>query len=696
MFCLVLNRSWAEVIRRSAARPRDMLVQDSATGNTLMHEACRRDPPVDVIGALAALSRTPNFQGATPLHMAASHRCRAGALRALLELAAATVRPSGAAAAGASGAQQGNPRHYHHPTADLSSMGRAPIHYACMSFRGLDMEAFLLLLDETLKHGNRDVRTLRQGRGSDKLDDLESRDDENGDGGDGGSYLLDLEDFDELEEEAASFQLLDSTEYYDPIDPDASGPRHHHRHHLMAAAATVNVMSLKDAVGMTPLALLFRRYRQRVRAVISRIDQLHAHNPNQQPGRAALVSAMTVHVELGELWEKARRIIARLTQARLTTEEQLQQQQLEQETLHTLSATTAAAAEASSYKKNGPQESKEEEDHQFRAAAVWAAEKHGKREVAVPDDVLALPESGDDSAAVATEAADASTGRDGPAKTSGSEQGRSKGGGCSTALTATSTSRLPASCKAVAGKRRQFRIVHASVGLVGYGCPPEMIRLAISLHPHQVREMDEDGNLPLHIAVKSSSYLTSGDYAASNNDWNVDGGMVADDRSVRSAWSFFSTATISQTPHPFDKVIKMLLQHYPEGAMTPQGQTGQLPLTLAIQHGNRTWQDGIRTLLNAYPPALHSRKLFEPELYPFVLATLAAAAAQPPSMANSHPSASGGGSATGTPTALPPSSSPSSKQQRQEACARYTFYRVLRTKPEWLTPEGRNEEKRGI
>jgi hypothetical protein len=283
--------------------------------------------------------------------------------------------------------------------------------------------------------------------------------------------------------------------------------------------------------------------------------------------------------------------------------------------------------------------------------------------------------------------------------------------------------------------RRQFRIVHASVGLVGYGCPPEMIRLAISLHPHQVREMDEDGNLPLHIAVQSSSYLTSSNGAtvafgdsANNNDWNNNdlNNNMADDRSVRSAWSFFSTATISQTPHPFDKVIKILLQHYPEGAKTPQGQSGLLPLTLAVQHGNRTWQDGIRTLLNGNPDALHSSKLFEPNLYPLVLATLGSAGARPGEASGLPLSSIGvvGGSAiaggavgrhsdavvTATPTSLltlPSTSSsssqqalanssgggssvppPSSKQLRREACARYTFYKVLRTKPEWLTPEG--------
>ena len=63
--------------------------------------------------------------------------------------------------------------------------------------------------------------------------------------------------------------------------------------------------------------------------------------------------------------------------------------------------------------------------------------------------------------------------------------------------------------------KRKFRIVHASVGLTGYGCPPEMIRLAVSINPHQIREMDEEGNLvSCSFALVSLhgmflSYLTS-------------------------------------------------------------------------------------------------------------------------------------------------------------------------------------------
>lgn len=184
--------------------------------------------------------------------------------------------------------------------------------------------------------------------------------------------------------------------------------------------------------------------------------------------------------------------------------------------------------------------------------------------------------------------------------------------------------------------------------------------------------MDEDGNLPLHIAVTAASYLAT---ATSGSDWQemmqqcLSTAADNDDHSVLSdaAMSFFSSATVSQTTNPFDKVIKILLEQYPESAQIPQGKTGRLPLVLAVESGRRTWQDGIRTLLNAYPPALHSKKLVEKTLYPKVLSLIA----------------SNGG--CGIVDVLPVRQS--SRSMRHEKCSRTTLFEVLRTKPEWLTLE---------
>jgi hypothetical protein len=185
---------------------------------------------------------------------------------------------------------------------------------------------------------------------------------------------------------------------------------------------------------------------------------------------------------------------------------------------------------------------------------------------------------------------------------------------------------------------RSFRIVHASVGLIGYGCPPEMVRLAISIHPNQVKEMDEEGNLPIHIASTARSYLGAHFNGGNSTDKSTLAAAAAaaaaasDEDSLVSdttgVLSFFSSATVSQTIHAFDKVIKILLQHYPQSAKIPQGKTGRLPLAMAVEAGCRSWDDGIQTLLTAYPPALHSdRKLFSLPLYANVLAMVNAGGA---------------------------------------------------------------------
>jgi hypothetical protein len=120
------------------------------------------------------------------------------------------------------------------------------------------------------------------------------------------------------------------------------------------------------------------------------------------------------------------------------------------------------------------------------------------------------------------------------------------------------------------------------------------------------------------------------------------------------------------------QVIKILLQHYPEAACTPQGESGKLPLILAIESKRRSWEDGIRTLLYAYPPALHNKKVIEPVWYPNVLALV---------------------SNDGDVDAFLPSSiqrpAYRSKQIRRETNSRTILYELIRSKPEWLTPDGR-------
>jgi hypothetical protein len=573
LFCMVQNRTWEDVLRRAKSHPHEVLVQDDVTGNTPLHVACRLDPPEDVIRALQATCRIKNHEGATPLHIAASHRCSAESLSVLLDCASLTEPEDDLM----------NCKDHVSPTADLSRMGRAPIHYACMSFRGLELDAFRLLFEATLKDGNL------------QLDNNEKR--------------LGLDDFidEELDEED---EELDDDFWRVPEEPNEE-------------RVTVNVMGMKDATGQTPLGLLFRRYRERVRVVISTVDRIHTEN-NETPDQAALAAAMTVHADLGELWQRARWIIARLTEERLEREGEWQEH-------------------------SGPQSPGEAA--QAQEAASWATEQYQSTETVSDDDIITLP--------VTQEATDASE-----------------------FLNPTTGDPLTDNNKS----GRPFRIVHASVGLIGYGCPPEMIRLAISIHPNQVREMDEDGNLPIHIAVTASCYLGTANQASPSTMAAAAAAAAdaSDDLSVLSdTMSFFSSATVSQTINPFDKVLKILLQHYPEGAKIPQGRTGRLALVLAVEAGRRTWEDGIRTLLYAYPPALHNKKLIEPELYPNVLSLVTSGHSGLGGRADFHCCTSGIFDDLLLP--LHVGSARSKRQRREASNSQTTLFELLRTKPEWLT-----------
>jgi hypothetical protein len=200
-----------------------------------------------------------------------------------------------------------------------------------------------------------------------------------------------------------------------------------------------NVVTWKDASGNTPLGLLFRRYRERVRSVITVLERMR----NTSTTTPITASPTSLQTDLGHLWGKARLIVVRLTEE--------QQQQEHNRVLSGIS----------------PQ--REDDDSSvgahLTAAAAWSKERFTGINAAAQTQAFVTPGTADiykDSRLV-----------DG-------DPTCSKGHGEE---------------KTAPKVERMFRIVHASVALAGYGCPPEMIRLAISIHPHQVREMDEDGNL---------------------------------------------------------------------------------------------------------------------------------------------------------------------------------------------------------
>lgn len=592
IFYLVENRQWPAVLKRCKTHPNEIVLQDDANGNTPLHCACRQNPPADVIKALLAASAMTNQEGATALHIAATHRCSAEALSVLLShnnnintintttntnanageqrdlnttvnnnsnsssCCSKTPPSSSTSTTDVPVAAAVSTAVTTHPTAVLTKTGRAPIHYACMSFRGLQVDAFRLLLETTLKEGMIVMDNTSEEDTDDDMDDF-------------------LDDLDEEDFDMDKEQQRDDVDVDDVDDDDHTVPppklQQQQQQKRRRTDVQVNVMTLRDATGQTPLGLLFRRYRERVKSVIQALEVLHrehataTNNNNNNPHRANLAAALRVQADLGELWEKARYMVARLTEERLQREGAL----LHQQEYYLGSPGDAMVAQE---------------------AAAWASEQHTATTSWWVD-----PNADTTAATTATAAA--------------------------VCAAASSTSSL------LGGDHppRPFRIVHASVGLTGYGCPPEMIKLAISVHPHQVREMDEDGNLPLHVAAAASSFCMDTSMQQQQQMMMMDTsgssrnptGPVHDDAwetmsMVSDTTGLLSAAGLNSTTRAFDKVIKLLLQHYPDSAKIPHGKSGRLPLVLAFKR--RTWEDGIKTLLYAYPAALHQPKVI-PEAY---------------------------------------------------------------------------------
>lgn len=145
----------------------------------------------------------------------------------------------------------------------------------------------------------------------------------------------------------------------------------------------------------------------------------------------------------------------------------------------------------------------------------------------------------------------------------------------------------------VVEKERKWQEVH---GVVSAGCPAPLVGLAIHLHPNQVREYDEHGNLPLHIAARCPS-------------------------SPPTLPSSFSTSHHSSSAVS-SSVIELLVRAYPTAATIPD-RNGRYPLHVALANGKTSWyRDGIHSLYTAAPYVLHYRDSVT-SLYPFMIAAIA-------------------------------------------------------------------------
>lgn len=474
LFLYVTSGSWPDAIRRAQSHPQEILYIDD-NGNTPLHRACQLDPPVDILRVLQDAVTQTNSLGATPLHIAASHRCNARALRELIAL-------------------------YPGALCQCSRIGRTPIHYACMSYRGLDLVAFQVLLEKTLDESRRkqQEQELEQEVNDDDLQPAAASDVEGAVDATEGSSDHDsfkITDFIDIVREAKEGDIQDCDEEISVLMGDgdsqfAMGVSGHSASSWMMNTrsdgfSTVagddsanpnntfeedednpnknrnfNVVTWKDSTGNTPLGLLFRRYRERVRSVITVLEQMR----NGTSNTPRTTTPTSLQTDLGHLWGKARLIVARLTEE--------QQQQEHEQSL----AFASRAQQQNQYLSKGDDASSIGQQH-WTAAAAWSKEQYtGNTTNAMP-----LSKNHARASAMAAMVVREDETRD---VVDGSV---SKGSSDSEEEKSTP--------KEFEKEPREFRIVHASVGLTGYGCPPEMIRLAISIHPQQVREMDEDGNL---------------------------------------------------------------------------------------------------------------------------------------------------------------------------------------------------------
>jgi hypothetical protein len=242
LFYAVIGRNWDAAVRRSISHPHEIVCVEDSSGDTPLHIACRLDPPRDLVEALLSARREKNKEGATALHVAASHRCSANVIELMVS--------------------------YHQSDKDceplvleLTNRGRTPLHYACLSFRGLGIDAFKILVESTMS-----------------------------------SFGEKLNSIAEQEEDSFSDSGMD----YDLETKDLKEEQ-------------VNPFTMQDHLGHSPLSLLFKRYRERVKYVIRYLDS-HKHISSS-------IAANSVREELGGLWLKARLIVCLMAEKKRKEEQ---------------------------------------------------------------------------------------------------------------------------------------------------------------------------------------------------------------------------------------------------------------------------------------------------------------------------------------------------------------------------------------
>jgi ankyrin repeat protein len=149
---------------------------------------------------------------------------------------------------------------------------------------------------------------------------------------------------------------------------------------------------------------------------------------------------------------------------------------------------------------------------------------------------------------------------------------------------------------------KDWRVVHAAMAV---RVPPLFIRAAIDLHPWQIRERDENLNLPLHLSSKIH-YQSVG----------CDDEHIWAHKDVAKEYVHFR---LVKEDRERDAPIAICLKYFPDGARYLDAE-GSLPLHCAVRTG-KGWIEGVKQLISVEPMALQSKDGVY-GMYPFMLAAM--------------------------------------------------------------------------
>jgi len=159
----------------------------------------------------------------------------------------------------------------------------------------------------------------------------------------------------------------------------------------------------------------------------------------------------------------------------------------------------------------------------------------------------------------------------------------------------------------------------AAVTLGASGCPAEVLSRLLREDPQQLRERDQWGRLPLHVAIQRANNNNNNNNTNSNNsNSNSNSNNNTNGKqSVRTRVRTRRHRRRRRRPRE-GPVLERLLEAFPGAARCPCGGGRRFPLHEAIASGH-SWSGGVGALFAAAPGLLAVRDPVT-GLWPFALA----------------------------------------------------------------------------